>query len=118
MQSLIFVYNAKSGIMHALFDVGHKIINPKTYPCSLCALTYDTFSENKTWKAFRKSSRIPMVFYHIDEFESLFRNTTFNYPVILAETNDKLELVVTREELDTMPTLDALINHLKSILNP
>lgn len=38
--TLIFVYNAKSGLISAFGDMVHKIVSPATYPCSLCALTY------------------------------------------------------------------------------
>ncbi len=38
--ALVFVYNANSGLLNALLDMGHKVVSPRTYPCSLCALTY------------------------------------------------------------------------------
>ena len=44
---LIFVYNAKSGKLNALFDIAHKIVKPETYQCSLCAITHDALSEKK-----------------------------------------------------------------------
>ena len=33
---LIFVYNADSGPISGLFDIGHKIISPGSYSCGLC----------------------------------------------------------------------------------
>ncbi len=42
---LIFVYNADSGKLNVLFDVGHKIVSPGTYKCDLCTLTHGTFTE-------------------------------------------------------------------------
>jgi len=41
MSKLIFVYNADSGLLNAMKDWAHKIVSPETYPCSLCALTYN-----------------------------------------------------------------------------
>ena len=45
MMKLIFVYNAGSGKLNALFDMAHKIVSPTTYECSLCALTHDAFQD-------------------------------------------------------------------------
>ena len=57
---LIFVYNADSGPISGLFDIGHKIISPDTYTCGLCKLTFDTFTEKQAWRAFRESSPFEM----------------------------------------------------------
>jgi len=40
---LIFVYNADSGLLKGIKDLIHKNVSPDTYPCSLCAVTYDNF---------------------------------------------------------------------------
>ena len=66
---LIFVYNATSGKLNALFDIAHKVINPETYECSLCALTHGAFSEKKVWSKFKENTDIEMTFLHKDEFE-------------------------------------------------
>ena len=63
---LLFVYNANSGTLNSLFDLGHKLFSPKTYKCNLCALTFNTFTENTLWKTLREQSAIKMEFYHID----------------------------------------------------
>jgi hypothetical protein len=78
--TLLFIYNANSGKLNALFGVGHKLISPSTYKCNLCALTFDTFSENNIWKSFREESEIAMEFFHIDEFEKEFPEEKFEYP--------------------------------------
>ena len=36
--TLVFVYNADSGVFNALADAAHKIFSPRTYACNLCAL--------------------------------------------------------------------------------
>jgi hypothetical protein len=33
---LLSIYNADSGKLNALFDIGHKIVNPESYSCNLC----------------------------------------------------------------------------------
>ena len=47
MSTLLFVYNAKSGIANVLVDISHKLLSPETYSCNLCVITHNTFIENK-----------------------------------------------------------------------
>lgn len=105
---LIFVYNADSGLINTLLDIGHKVISPETYECNLCALTYGVVSENKKWKQFREKSNIEMEFLHRDEFEQKYRQK-FDYPVILKE-DEELSVLISRTELNEIETLDELIS--------
>ncbi|WP_290699076.1 GTPase [Lacinutrix sp.] len=114
MNKLIFVYNANSGIGNTLLDVAHKIFSPKTYNCNLCAITFDTFSENKNWKAFRIESNVNMEFLHIDEFEKLHPKTDYNYPIILTEDKNELSVFLLAEELNTIHSTEALIKEIKN----
>jgi hypothetical protein len=112
MGKLIFVYNADSGKKNALMDSFHKIISPQTYNCSLCEITHGIFTENKTWKKFRKSVDIRMEFLHRDEFLKQFASkfgAKFILPVILVENNGELELLVATEEINQLKTIDGLI---------
>lgn len=113
---LIFIYNASSGKLNALLDVGHKLLSPKTYKCDLCALTHDTFSENKKWKLFRKEIHIDMNFYHSDEFEKAYPNKSFEYPIILKETKDKLTTFLSKKDLKTITSTETLIETIKTKL--
>jgi len=113
MSKLLFIYNAKSGMLNMLFDVGHKLFSPSTYSCNLCALTFDTFSENKIWKQFREKSNIKMMFFHIDEFEKEYPNLQFEYPVILKQTNSDLNIFINKEELDKTENIEYLIQILE-----
>ena len=114
--SLIFVYNANSGKINAVLDAGHKLFSPSTYPCSLCALTYDTVTENKIWKSFRKESEIDMVFLHKDEFGVDFPDADVNFPVVLKLENESLIPLLDHNDLNNIPSVEALIQKLKSIL--
>jgi hypothetical protein len=113
---LIFVYNANSGKLNALLDAGHKLFSPSTYPCSLCALTYDTLSEVTIWKTFRKESHLTMEFYHKDEFEVTFPNVKLIYPSVLKLEGNQLTTVLTDEMLNEISDVEALIEKLKSSL--
>jgi hypothetical protein len=112
--TLIFVYNANSGKLNALFDAGHKLFSPSTYPCSLCDLTYDTFLENTIWKNFRKESSLTMEFYHKDEFEEKFPSVNLIYPIILKLEGNQLTTVLTNEVLDEIKGVESLIGRLKN----
>lgn len=111
----IFVYNAKSGLKHSVLDSFHKIISPSTYPCNLCALTHDTFSEKSLWREFRKDYHIELYFLLSDEFENTYATEQFEYPVILKEENNKLIEIITSEEINNMKDLLALTERIKKL---
>ncbi len=105
---LVFVYNADSGLINTLIDIGHKAISPQTYECNLCDLTFGLFKEHKKWKQFREASNTEMEFLHRDEFEQKYARK-FEYPVILKEDND-LSVMISQAELNEIKTLDELIS--------
>lgn len=110
MSSLLFVYNAKSGIANILIDISHKLLSSETYSCNLCAITHNTFTENKTWKNYRLTSNIDMSFYHIDEFIQRYPNKSFNYPIILLKEGNNLQEFLSPEEINQIKTVEELIN--------
>lgn len=110
---LIFIYNADSGLLPLLKDFTHKIISPTTYPCSLCALTYDTFSESKAWKSFRQNSNTEMVFYHKDEFESVYASV-YKYPCILSQNPKGFDEIISKQTLDRLSNVEELIHIIKA----
>jgi len=117
MTNILFVYNAKSGKINALLDAGHKLLSPSTYKCNLCALTYDTFSENKKWKSFRKSSDVYMQFFHSDEFEEAFPAQNFKYPVVIKQHDNSLDILLNKNDLENINSVDELIDRIKSTTN-
>lgn len=113
---LIFIYNADSGLLPLLKDFTHKIISPKTYPCSLCALTYDTFSESKAWKSFRQKTNTEMVFLHKDEFEAVYVSV-YKYPCILREMPNGINEIIPKQTLDELSNVEELIQLIKAEIN-
>jgi hypothetical protein len=105
---LIFVYNADSGLLNKLMDIGHKKIEPETYTCNLCNLTFGNFSENQQWKEFRENSDIEMEFLHRDEFETKYKMKQ-DCPVIF-KGPEPLEIAISKEQLEKFKSLDELIN--------
>ncbi|MFK7812552.1 MAG: GTPase [Maribacter sp.] len=111
-QKLVFIYNADSGIRNMILDSAHKIFSPETYECSLCDITYDAFTENSVWKKFRKESDLQMEFLHKDEFAKAYASKfgyKFTFPIVLAETNNGLEVLVKTKELNELKKAEDLI---------
>ena len=114
MKSLVFVYNSNSGPISGLLDIGHKILSPETYQCSLCDLTHDAFAEKEGWREFRKNIGVPMEFLHKDEFEKKYDRTAI-YPVIFRKKDD-LDVIMSKEDIDKLKNLDELIAAVKKAL--
>lgn len=110
---LIFVYNAGSGILNTVKDIGHKLFSPQTYDCFLCSLTHGTFREQPDWKTFRESSPIEMQFLHRDEFERRYDRRE-DYPVVMKES-DAMEIFLSRKQLAELSSLEELIQTIKDI---
>lgn len=112
---LVFVYNADSGFLNTLLDIGHKIIKPETYTCNLCSLTFGNFAENAKWKAFREGSLHGMEFLHRDEFEAKY-GRKLDCPVILKEAgNGQLEVAIPSARLNSFHSLDELITAVQAL---
>ena len=65
---LIFIYNAKSGVVNELIDFAHKIVSPETYDCNLCAISYGTFSMKKKWSTYIETLPFKSTFTYKDKF--------------------------------------------------
>ena len=118
--TLIFVYNAKSGAIHALLDSAHKILHPKTYNCNLCELTHGVFTEKLLWKEFRESSGIAMKFLHSDEFLKAYRSKwlpKYEFPIILSEEEQGLQVFINTDVLNAIETTSALITEIENSLS-
>ncbi len=112
---LIFVYNAKSGAVNGLIDIGHKIISPQTYSCSLCALTHGNFSEKKEWKNIRENSGIEMEFLHKDEFLETYKLEAELPAVFISDCSVKQ--LISAKELNNLSSLNSLIELVNNKIN-
>ena len=106
--ALIFVYNADSGLMNTLLDIGHKIVAPQTYACNLCAITHSTFSMRDEWKRFVDDLKIPIEFLHRDELSKQYGIHDAALPAVFRETDKGLEVWISREEINRCRSLDEL----------
>ena len=116
---LIFIYNANSGKLNSILDSAHKILSPHTYNCNLCALTFDTFSENRQWKKFRETSGMEMDFLHLDEFKKSYASKfgyKFTFPIVLIENNNELEVFITTERVNELKTVEELVGEIGDLI--
>lgn len=106
--ALIFVYNADSGFVSTLLDIGHKIVSPQTYSCNLCAITHSTFSMRDEWKNFIAGLGAPVEFLHRDELVERHGLRDVKLPAIFRKTENGLKEWVTREEINRCASLEEL----------
>ena len=112
-ERLIFVYNADSGVVNTLLDIGHKIVSPATYDCKLCALTHSTFRMRRDWRNFVERLSIPVEFLHRDEFQARYKDVPISAPAILLADGPLLKPWVDSSEINqcqSLTELEALIN--------
>ena len=107
---LVFVYNAESGFFEALKDGVMKIVSPASYPCRLCALTYDVAWMRPRWRRFVNNLGIEVEFLHKDEFKEKYKKEKPDLPCALIERDGELEVLINSDEMNAMETLDELMD--------
>ena len=108
-KSLLFVYNADTGLFSVVTDYAHKILSPKTYPCNLCALTYGNMGMNKKWKEFIAGLRVPIEFLHRDEFVKFHTVSDTQLPAAFVKKGASITMLITSGEINECTSVDALI---------
>ncbi|ADR21279.1 hypothetical protein MATR_10920 [Marivirga tractuosa] len=111
---LIFVYNANSGKWNGYMDIMHKIFSPKTYPCSLCDITYGTFKIREEWAEFKNTLDIPLTFLHKDEWLEQY-GIKDKLPAVFIKEDNKIKNWIPAETLDQQE-LGSLKNLIKEKL--
>ncbi len=106
---LIFVYNANAGIVAGIMDSIHKTLSPATYPCGLCAITYGAVRMDPIWKTWLKTRTFESVFYHRPDFRAAYPDLQVDLPVIMAERDGDLEMLVGADDFKDAATVDKLI---------
>ncbi len=106
--TLVFVYNADSGLVNTLLDIGHKIVSPQTYSCNLCALTHSTFSMRDEWKQFVAQLNCPIEFLHRDELAEQYGLRDVPLPAIFLKTETGLQPWIGQEDINRCQSLAEL----------
>lgn len=107
MKTLLFVYNADSGVLNSIKDGIIKITDPEGYECRLCALTYGVATMKGEWRKFVKSLPVETRFLHRDEFKEKYGDEV-ELPATFIEENSELSLLISSEEYNELTTLRGL----------
>lgn len=110
MSTLVFVYNADSGLFNTLTDIAHKMLSPRTYNCNLCAITHSPLGMRQEWKLFVDSLGMPLEFLHRGEFTSAYAGLgDIALPAILRkESDDQVEVLVNADAINAATTIEEL----------
>ena len=112
---LIFIYNAKSGIVNEFLDFAHKIVSPSTYSCNLCALSYGNFTMKKKWSDYISSLPVRSTFTYKDKV-SEYGYDNIKLPSIIFQDKSKSKVILSSEEINKLKKIDQLINILSDRL--
>jgi hypothetical protein len=107
-RTLIFVYNADSGLFNTLTDIAHKTFAPETYSCNLCAITYGTFGMRAEWKQFLESLACELKFLHRNELAEQYGIDDTVLPAIFSTQTETPELWITAPEINACGSIDEL----------
>ncbi|UGV40435.1 hypothetical protein J7W08_10250 [Methanococcoides orientis] len=111
--SIVFVYNADSGLVNEMKDYVHKIVSPSSYGCNLCAITYGNAGMKSEWRSFVDDLPIPVFFLHKDEFDKKYNYPGASFPCAYLEKDNRLNLLITSDEMNDCSDLEdlkALVN--------
>ena len=111
--TIIFVYNADSGLINGMKDYFHKIVKPATYKCNLCAVTFGNLGIKNSWKTFISGLKNDVEFLHRDEFQKQFNLKDISYPSAFIKKDEKIKLLISSDEINKVKTIPELINLVK-----
>jgi hypothetical protein len=108
--TLHFVYNVDATPSALLRDFVHRLLDPATYPCRLCDLTYGRFIKKAEWSRFVAELPVRARFHLRGSFWQRFPEYR-NEPVpavFVEESPGVLRTLISAEELRGVADLEAL----------
>jgi hypothetical protein len=112
--SLVFVYAGDTGVVNGLVHYVHKIVSPSTYECHLCALTDGPLGRRAAWSRALAELAPDAVFLHRNELTRRYGADQPPLPAVFALRDGRLELLISKAEIDACADLDALIGLLRT----
>lgn len=109
-RSLVFVYNADSGILATMKDPVSRMAASGKDSCNLYAVTFSPVGMKKEWKRFIHNLGIPVRFLSRDHFMSEFRTVTVTFPAAFMQTGKDLFLFISTDEINRYERLEDLIS--------
>jgi hypothetical protein len=116
MKTLLFVYNANSGLFNTLGDIAHKIFSPKTYACNLCGITHTPLGMRKEWEEFLETLPLKKMFLHADELKSHYDIDDIALPALFFLEEKKPELLADAHSINNCHDMHALEQLIVSLL--
>jgi len=114
--TIVFVYNADSGLFNTLGDIAHKLFSPKTYSCNLCAITHTPLGMKDEWKEYLDSLQVEKIFLHADELKKEYGIKNVALPAIFLKEGDGLKIWIKASEINRCSSMDELKNLINSRL--
>lgn len=107
---LHFVYNVDATPQALVRDFVHRIVDPETYPCRLCDLTYGRFVKKPGWQWFLWSLPVATAFYTRDVFFRKYPAERHqDLPAILAEDSQgRFSVFMSPADFTAITDLEAL----------
>lgn len=112
--TLIFVYNAESGLVNGVIDSFHKVLSPATYPCDLCALTHGLARMRARLRHWLRQSGREVCFFHRSDFRAAWPHVDVTLPAILKQEGNQLTLVLGAADLADVRDIGQLLTLLDS----
>ena len=106
--TIIFVYNADSGVFNLLGDIAHKIFSPQTYACNLCAITHGNFGMREEWREYLKTLKFPFEFLHSDEFRKKYTSAIAELPAVFAHQNGSVKEIISARQINECRSIEDL----------
>lgn len=111
MDTLLFIYNADNGFGNALLDFGRKYIQPSSYDCQLCMLSYGPLGVKKEWEQFIGTLPFKTVFLHRNEFLEQYTHIDVSLPaVVQLKENNGYRILIDATEFKRIDSLESLID--------
>jgi hypothetical protein len=105
--TIVFVYNADSGLFNTLTDTAHKLFSPETYECNLCAMTFSALGMKKEWREFLDTMDAPFEFMHRDDLKEKY-GLEVELPAVFIKSGKDLKLIIEASSINECKDIDEL----------
>lgn len=107
---LHFVYNVDATPLALLLDFVHRILDPATYPCRLCDLTYGRFIKKASWSRFVAELPVDARFHLRAGFRRAFPDQAVErLPAVFVERRSgETRVLISAKDLDGVRDLEGL----------
>jgi len=108
--TLHFVYNVDATPVALLVDFVHRLLDPETYPCRLCDLTYDRFIKKASWSRFVSGLPVDARFHLRAGFRRQFPEQAREpLPAVFVENRaGEARILISAKELAQLTDLESL----------